>query len=121
MDNANRWDDAVAGFNDACRKQDARRAAILKPIHHVLRAALGLAIMPVTRAVSDAYPDSAVTYLGLAVQMGAHPSIVVRFRVDHADGSSTIVRLEDAVWVVTDDGQPARMGDELAALTVVLA
>ena len=53
--------------------------------------------------------------------MGARPSSVVRFRVDHANGDSTIVRLEDAVWVVEDDGQPARVGDELAPLVVVLA
>ena len=93
----------------------------LRPLFHVLRAALGLAVLPVARTVATAYPDSAVTYLGLAVQMGAHPSIVVRFRVDHRNGDSTIVRLEDAVWVVEDDGAAPRMGDELAALTVVLA
>lgn len=92
----------------------------LRPLWAVLRAALGLAVLPVVRTVSDAYPDSAVAYLGLMVQMGAHPSIVARFRVDHRDGASTIVRLEDALWVVEDEGQPVRMGGELAALTVVL-
>ena len=95
--------------------------AALRPLFHVLRAALGLAVLPVTRTVDRAYPDSAVAFLGLAWQFGAHPSIVVRFRVDHRNGDSTIVRLEDAVWLVEDDGQPARMGDELAALTAVLA
>ena len=93
----------------------------LRPLHHTLRAALCLAVMPVTRTVALAYPDSVVTYLGVAVQMGARPSIVVRFRVDHANCDSTIVRLEDAVWVVEDDGQPARVGDELAQLVAVIA
>jgi len=93
----------------------------LRPLYHVFRAALGLAVLPVTRTVATAYPDSAVHFLGLAWQFGAHPSIVVRFRVDHRNGDSTIVRLEDSVWVVEDDGAAPRMGDELAALTVVLA
>jgi hypothetical protein len=33
----------------------------------------------------------------------------------------SIVRLEDAVWVVTDDGQPARIGEDLAPLAVTPA
>lgn len=90
------------------------------PVSTVLRMALNLALYPVTRYVVAAYPDSAVDFRGLALQMGEHPTLVVRYLVTHADGSVSIVRLEDAVWVVTDDGQPARIGDELAALTVVL-
>ena len=93
----------------------------LRPIFHVLRAALGLAVLPVTRTVATAYPDSAVHFLVLAWQFGAHPSFVVRFRVDRRNGDSTIVRLEDAVWVVEDDGAAPRMGDDLAALTAVIA
>ena len=91
------------------------------PVASVLRMALNLALYPVTRHVVAAYPDSAVDFRGLTLQMGEHPTLVVRYVVTHADGAVSIVRLEDAVWVVTDDGQPARMGDELAALTVVLA
>jgi hypothetical protein len=83
--------------------------------------ALNLALYPVTRTVALAYPDSVVDFRGLTLQMGEHPTLVVRYLVTRADGSVSIVRLEDAVWVVTDDGQPARMGDELAALVVVLA
>ena len=91
------------------------------PVASVLRMALNLALYPVTRYVVAAYPDSAVDFRGLTLQMGEHPTLVVRYVVTHADGAVSIVRLEDAVWVVTDDGKPARMGDELAALTVVLA
>lgn len=74
----------------------------------------------VFRIVAAAYPDSMIASLQSTITPGEKPLMVWRFRVDHRNGDSTIVRLEDAVWVVTDDGQPARMGDELAALTVVL-
>lgn len=74
----------------------------------------------VFRIVAAAYPDSMIVSLQSTISPGEKPLMAWRFRVDHANGYSTIVRLEDAVWVVTDDGQPARMGDELAALTVVI-
>ena len=97
------------------------RHAQPSPVASVLRMALNLAVYPVTRYVVAAYPDSAVDFRGLTLQMGERPTLVVRYVVTHADGATTIVRLEDAMWVVTDDGQPARMGEELAELTVVLA
>jgi hypothetical protein len=96
-------------------------AASPSPIASVFRMALSLALYPVTRHVVAAYPDSVIDFRGLTLQMGEHPTLVVRYLVTHADGSVSIVRLEDAVWVVTDDGQPARIGEDLAPLAVTPA
>lgn len=73
-----------------------------------------------TRDVTAAYPDARVVFLSLELRAGVHPALVIRWRVEHADGATAIVRLEDAAWVVEDE-HGIRTGDALAPLTAVLA
>ena len=73
-----------------------------------------------TRDVVKAYPDARVVFLSLELRAGVRPARVIRWRVEHADGETAIVRLEDAAWVVEDE-HGIRTGDALAPLTAVLA
>lgn len=73
-----------------------------------------------TRDVVAAYPYARVVFLSLELRSGVRPALVIRWRVEHADGDTAIVRLEDAAWVVTDD-DGTRTGPVLAELVAVLA
>lgn len=75
----------------------------------------------VFREVARAYPDARIVSLQSTFTPGERPAIVWRFRVEHTDGETTIVRAEDGVWVVADGDEPARMGSVLASLVAVLA
>ena len=108
------------GMGAASSVCDVRQRRHVTTTAETVHEYTGHAQRAATRDVVKAYPDARVVFLSLELRSGVRPALVVRWRVEHADGDTAIVRLEDAAWVVTDD-DGTRTGPVLAELVAVLA